>query len=941
MSEIAIIGIDCRFPGAPNSRALWNLLMQAEDGIGEVPGNRWLLQEFYARSRNAGKHLTGSGGFIADPDAFDAEFFAISPREAEAMDPQQRLALQTVWRALEDATLDPRALAGSRTGVFVGVMGNEWAQLHMLDYETIVPQTMTGNGYCMIANRISYQLDLKGPSLAIDTACSSSLVATQIACGALRANECDLAIVAGVNIILTPALSIFYSQAGLSSEDGRCRPFSVSGRGIGRSEGVGAVVLRKLDSALADGLPVYAVIKGGAINHDGRSNGITAPNRHSQREVIQEAYRRSGVRAEDVAFVEAHGTGTILGDHIEVNALGDVHAVPRKRPCALGSIKGNLSHMEGAAGIAGLIKVALALHHGVVPASRYATSENPQLALSQKGLRLLKAPEKLTGKNVLAAVSSFGLGGTNAHLVLTSAPANPLDDSQTEPGVLTVSAPTRDGLKRSVALIAEDLAMQSPRRLAQVCWTSNRVKSSGRHRLAVVARSQRQVLDALGSALRDPLAFAELTGAGSAQIQSGWLFAGQGFEYAGMSRSLYRNCSAYSAVLDRVDACFAPHLGRSIVDLMFSESEGSVTPAFAHAGLFAVEFGLGQFMMDAGLRPAWMIGYGEGEYAAAALAGVFTLEDACFLVAKRGQLNGKLRGEGAMLATERAPGGMHHSNVEEFSRAAEEATYHRAQIPIFSTMLGRQVGKDELMDAAYWKNQMQQPVLFEEAFRAAFNDTATHLIELGPKPALMALARSIFPQLKAIQLVVCSGPEESGSGLLQCIAKLYCDGAQIQWDVLYSERQRVRRRLSPYEFSTETRFWLNPEKRLSEVRTAPARTAAFTADSLAAEVDRVDANHVADSPVIAGRDELTVEVIGLVAEVGGYETNTIHEKTALFEDLGYDSIMAIQLKDLIEQRWHRSVAIQALMADLSTVGDIVGWLRQSVDKPFEREVTVS
>ncbi len=937
MSEIAIVGIDCRFPGAPNPGALWNLLMQAEDGIGEVPGNRWLLEEFHSRSREAGRQITSSGGFIADPDAFDAEFFGISPREAEAMDPQQRLALQTVWRALEDATLDPRELAGSRTGVFVGVMGNEWAHLHMLDYESIVPQTMTGNGYCMIPNRISYQLDLKGPSLAIDTACSSSLVATQLACAALRADECDQAIVAGVNLILTPSLGIFYSQAGLSSEDGRCRPFSVGARGIGRSEGVGAVVLCRLDSALADSLPIYAVIKGGAINHDGRSNGITAPNRHSQREVIQEAYRRSGVRAEDISFVEAHGTGTILGDHIEVNALADVHAVPRKRPCAVGSIKGNLSHLEGAAGIAGLIKVALALHHGVVPASRYATSENPQLGLSQKGWRLLKAPEKLGGKNVLAAVSSFGLGGTNAHLVLTSAPVGQVDDFQAEPGILTVSAPTRDGLKRSVALIVEDLASQSPRSLGQFCWTSNRVKSSGHYRLAVVARNQRQVLDELRSALTEPSTFTALTGVGIGQMQSGWLFAGQGSEYAGMSRLLYENCSAYRAALERVDACFARHLGCSVIELMFND-EMSATPAHAHAGLFAVEFGLGQVLIDAGLRPAWMIGYGEGEFAAAALAGVFTLEDACYLVVKRGLLIGKLR-DGAMPAAGCAPEGINGSNIEEFSRAAAEITYHPATIPIFSTVLGRQVGKDEPMNAAYWSDQIRQPGQFERAFKAACTDSTTHLIELGPKPVLALLARSMFPQSKAICLSICSGPEENGYGLLQSVAKLYCNGAQIRWDALYSKAQRARRRLSPYEFSTDTRFWLSAEKHLSEARNAPGRGEALIASPPASDV-----NHAGGLPVVVrhdgGLDELTSEVIKLIAEVGGYETDMIQEESRLIEDLGYDSIMAIELKALIEQRCHRPVAIRALMADLSTVGDIVGWLRQPADNPVELGVAV-
>jgi acyl transferase domain-containing protein len=323
MSDIAIVGIDCKFPGAPDPAALWQLLMKGEDAIGHIPDQRWAVDAVY-RPHGHGMN-TREAGLIDNPSAFDHAFFGIPPNEARMMDPQQRLVLQVTWRALEDATLDPRALAGSSTAVYVGVMGNEWSHLHMTDYPNISPQHGTGNGYCMIANRISYQLDLHGPSLAIDTACSSSLVACLMACNTLRAGDCDLAIVAGVNAILTPALHIFYNQAGLSATDGRCRPFSRDAHGIGRGEGVGVLVLQRLDDAVRDGLPMYATIKGGAINHDGRSNGITAPSRWAQRTVLKQAYEHAGVNAHAISFIEAHGTGTLLGDMIEANALGDVH----------------------------------------------------------------------------------------------------------------------------------------------------------------------------------------------------------------------------------------------------------------------------------------------------------------------------------------------------------------------------------------------------------------------------------------------------------------------------------------------------------------------------------------------------------------------------------------------------------------------------------------
>ncbi|MYZ40387.1 MULTISPECIES: polyketide synthase, partial [unclassified Streptomyces] len=466
MEPVAIVGIDCRFPGAPDTGAYWDLLMRGADGVGEVPRQRWDAKEFHSQAGEEGHTNTTEGGFIADPDAFDNEFFTISPREAAAMDPQQRLLLQSAWRAVEDAGIAPRTLAGTQTGVFVGIMGNEWAQLHLTDYANVTAQVGSGNGYCMTANRISYHLDLKGPSLAVDTACSSSLVAAHLAMNALLSEECDQALVGGVNVALTPALSIFYTQAGLSAPDGRCKPFSAEANGIGRGEGVGMVVLRRLRDAIADGQRVYAVIRGIAVNQDGRSNGLTAPNRWAQQDVLGAAYRRAGVEPSDVVFTEAHGTGTSLGDMMEVKALGHHHADRTGKPMALGSVKGNLGHTEGAAGIAGLIKVALSLHHRVVPASRYAAKESKQLKLRDQGLRLLKAPLRLPAGPSVAGLSSFGMGGTNAHAVLESAPPHTAYAEAADgaaPGgigaaVFTLTAPTADALRRNLLAQADAAA---------------------------------------------------------------------------------------------------------------------------------------------------------------------------------------------------------------------------------------------------------------------------------------------------------------------------------------------------------------------------------------------------------------------------------------------------------------------------------------------------
>ncbi len=433
MTEIAVVGIDCRFPGAATADALWQLLMNRDVAASVVPAARWDIDRFHSDQPRPGTMNTRHAHFIDDADIFDHEFFGISPVEAAALDPQQRLVLQSAWRAIEDAALDPRSLAGTDTGVFVGMMSSEWGALNMLDYPGLTPQRGIGGGHSMVANRVSYHLNLTGPSVTVDTACSSSLTAVHLACQALTCGDSDLVVAAGVNLMLTPALSIFYTQAGLSAPDGRCKPFSADADGIGRGEGVGTVVLRRLTDAVADRQPVYAIIAGSATNQDGKSNGITAPNRWSQSKVMLRALDRADAAARDVTFVEAHGTGTMLGDMIEANALGDLHRTGRDRPCLLGSIKGNIGHPEGAAGIAALIKSSLALAHGVLPPTVAAAGPNPALRLEQQGLQLATTPVPLGEKQVLAGVSSYGLGGSNVHVMLASPPA-PSDAESTRTG---------------------------------------------------------------------------------------------------------------------------------------------------------------------------------------------------------------------------------------------------------------------------------------------------------------------------------------------------------------------------------------------------------------------------------------------------------------------------------------------------------------------------
>ncbi|MGW6726576.1 type I polyketide synthase [Nocardia sp. NPDC055029] len=856
MSDIAIVGLDCRFPSAADPAALWQLLIDGRDAISAVPANRWHAEDFHDPAGGPGTINTHSGGFIDDADAFDHEFFGITPHEAEAMDPQQRLLLQATWRAFEDATLDPRGQSGSRTGVYIGVMANEWANLQMSDYAAITPQHGSGNGYFMTANRLSYQLDLKGPSLAVDTACSSSLVAVHLACAALASGECDQAVAGGVNLVLTPAVGVFYTQAGLSAPDARCKPFSGNADGIVRGEGVAALVLRRLADAQAAGLPIYAVIKGSAVNSDGRSNGITAPNRWAQQQVIGEAYRRAGVEAGAVDFLEAHGTGTVLGDMIEVKALGGLHGRDRAKACGIGSIKGNLGHTEGAAGVAGIIKVALSLHHGIAAPTRFADQENPRLQLERNGLRLLAEPMPLDGPS-LAGVSSFGIGGTNAHLVLGGAPMAE-DAPAGGGGVLTVSADNAKGLERNALRMAQLLNSVPEDRFAQVCWTSNRVKSSGRHRLAVVAADPAEAI----TRLRDG---AESGVAGP--VRAGWMFTGQGSQFAGMARPLDAVSGSFHRALRTVDAAMTAHLGSSIRELLLDDNAVIDRTELAQPAIFAMEYALAQSLADAGVRPAWVIGHSIGEFTAAAVAGVVDLEDACRLVVARGRLMQQLPDGGGMLAVRATraqladlldgepevalaavngptdlvlsgaataldrirtvlaeqqvaakPLTVSHAfhsplmapMLEKFADVARECAYRAPALPIYSTVRGRLLDPAEMMDAEYWVEHVRATVLFGDALAAAVEADPTHVVEIGPRRMLTPLVGRLRPDLLPRCLTPSPGPGASGRELAETVAALHRDGLDPDWDHLYDAEQRVRRRLPVYDFSTEHRFWLEP-----------------------------------------------------------------------------------------------------------------------------------
>ncbi|MCG7524508.1 acyltransferase domain-containing protein [Streptomyces sp. OfavH-34-F] len=973
MGDIAVVGIDCAFPGAAGVQAYWDLLMGGRSGIGRVPGQRWEARDFPAAG--------DSGGFLDDADVFDSDFFSITPREAAAMDPHQRLLLPCAWRALEDAGRAPGDLAGSGTGVFVGVMGGEWGRLTMSDLDRVTPLLGSGSSAGMAANRISYHFDLNGPSLAVDTACSSSLVAVHLAANALLAGECDTALAGGVNVVLSPSLGLVYGQLGLAAADGRCKPFSAEADGIGRSDGVGLVVLRRLEDAVADGDRVYAVLRGSAVNQDGRSNGMIAPNRWSQERVLNAAYRRAGVGPAEVAFVEAHGTGTVLGDAIECAALGSVHGVPREAPCAIGSVKGNLGHTEGAAGIAGFIKTALALHHRIVPASLFAEHENSRLRLGERGLRLLKSPVRLPRGETLAGVSSFGMGGTNAHAVLATAPRTPRaartrSHRAGAAGVFTVSADTPEALRRNLAAQADALAALPKGGAAALCRSSNRVKTGLPHRFALTARDTGELVAGLRRAveLRTP-APGEPHPVGDrpwGRPVVAFLFTGQGSEYPAMTAGLYRESSAYRRHFDAADAALAARLGHSVREAVLGDAvppEGAGAPELVQPALFAVGYALARTLTDLGVVPAAVLGHSLGEYAAAVTAGVLTLDEAAGLVVRRARLTAALPSGGGMTAVAAgaevlAPALAAEPDVvvaavngpadtvlsgplDALARVGEELAglgirtraltspyaFHSARmapvaaglraaavnpapaaLPVASTRYGRML-RDEPMDAGYWAGQTEEPVLFDAALGALVRDIApTHLIEIGPRPQLTGIAARAGSLGGAELLHPAPGPEGTGQDLAETVAALYRCGLDPVWEELYAPEHRVHEPLAPYVFSSAQRYWDR-----SPASAGPSTERRPETPAVSRETPNEEAG---------GDDPVLVAVVEAVTEVGGYPTERVVREARFHEDLGFDSVMIMQLKNRVEARLPRvgEVSVQQMLPALRSVGSLAAFL---------------
>jgi len=669
---IAIIGLSCRFPQAPNPQTFWELLRNGVDAVIEVPSDRWDVDAFHSENPDPGKVTTRFGAFLDNVDLFDPTFFGISPREAARMDPQQRLLLEVSWEALENAFIPPQALAGTRTGVFVGISSYDYSRLQFDDPEMIDAYAGTGNAHSIAANRLSYVFDLRGPSMAIDTACSSSLVATHLAVQSLRSGESDLALAGGVNLILTPELTITFSQARMLSPDGHCKTFDANADGYVRGEGCGVVILKRLSDALREGDNILALIRGSAVNQDGRSNGLTAPNGLAQQDVIRSALADAGVTPQQIGYVEAHGTGTPLGDPIEISSLRAVLDNGETNGRVLvGSVKTNIGHLESAAGIAGLIKSILALQNESIPPHLHLKEVNPYLSLEDSRLEIgtYLRPWKRRDQPRFAGISSFGFGGTNAHIIISDVPhvtrsnnegslpstseflrsqqsLSPSDKNFKRPRhIFTLSAKTESALRDLVQRIS-DYLNDSKQSLADISYTANTTRPHFEHRLALHASTDDELKNQLDAFISNPTS----TPTNHAKSKVAFLFTGQGSQYAGMGRTLYETQPVFHAALDECAKIIDPILNRPLLEVLFSNTNDIHKTQYTQPALFAFEYALAQTWRSWGIEPHAVLGHSVGEYVAACIAGVFGLEDGLRLIAERARLMGALPQNGTMAA---------------------------------------------------------------------------------------------------------------------------------------------------------------------------------------------------------------------------------------------------------------------------------------------------
>ncbi|MCC3317283.1 type I polyketide synthase [Nocardia africana] len=960
---IAIVGIGCRFPGGiTGPDTLWDVVAGGVDATGEQPGDRWDVQRFYDPDPDKpGTIYTTRGGFLDAVDMFDADFFGISPREAHAMDPQQRLLLEIAWEAVENAGIAPQRLRGSDTGLFVGFSWRDYDRIAVADRpEAMNAYAGLGNTPSIAVGRVAYTLDLHGPVSLVDTACSSSLVAVHQAVQSLRNGDCSTALAGGVNLILSPLSTMFCCRIRALSPDGRCKTFDASADGYGRAEGAALVVLKRLSQAQRDGDRTYAVIRGSAVNHDGRTGGLTVPNARAQEAVVRAALRAANIEPAQVNYIEAHGTGTALGDPIEIGALNSVFGAARA-PLWVGSIKSNVGHAETAAGIAGLIKAALAVQRGAIPPTLHVREPNPRIDWASGSARVVTETTPWPAGSRIAGVSSFGFSGTNAHVVVEQPPVAVESATAVPSGLLTLSARSDEALRAQARRFALALRTVEPSRLESVCATANLGRNSFEHRLAVVAGSTTAMaaaLDAHTAGQRQPAVVTGHVPRGRA-VRAALLIGHRGPGVEPLDRESYTGSGVFRAAVDEcLDATSSRESFRTALFAGLAPHQAQRVPGLADALAFVHRYATTRQLLAFGLRPAAVLGVGVGEYVTAAITGILepavalraSVSTAALLgeraVARTGDralLDAVLRETGARLCghfgdrylLEAGPGGR-EPLLHRLRTAGIAATTHAElrdhvgtaladpgqpgdpEFTVVSAHTGARLGR-EAADPAYWSSRPLWPAQLDRAFGTLLELDCTVFTEVaGATLTELGSNRRTASESRWFTTGTTRGE------LIRCTAGLFAAGAVDDLRDLHGTHY-PRITLPTYPFQRR-RYWVEASGAThapDAARTAtldgaepgdgrgtvpdctvpgpPVRTGVDATPSTAPVAGAVESARPAlsEADLFLLRRRVHSVVTGSIRQVFQMPDSDPVDLDTPLQELGFDSLMAIELRTVL------------------------------------------
>lgn len=974
---IAVIGMACKFPGGIDSlQKYWDTLKNKVETLKVIPPDRWDINEYYDPDNIKPNGIrTKYANFIDDIDKFDSNFFGITPKEAEAIDPQHRLLLEVSWNAFENSGLNVKKLRGSRTGVFIGITGSEYLRyLLKIDNENKInnPYVTTGLMSNAACGRLSYFYDFNGPSVAVDTACSSSLVSVDMAIKNLRDNKCDLALAGGVSAIIVPDSFNALSKMNAISKDGRCKSFDAAADGFGRGEGCGLIILKRLKDAVEDNDNILAVILSSAVGHDGRSNGMTAPNGLAQEKVMQEALQESGLTIDDIDYIEAHGTGTPLGDPIEVEAINSIYK-NKKNKLVIGTVKTNFGHLEAASGIAGIIKVILSMQNGAIPPNLHFNNPNPNIPWDQVNLKVANEliPWKVD-KLKAACVNSIGISGTIGHVILQEYRqlANEAEiESRLPYGLLTISAKNRKAMLRMLKLY-KDYFKNTDKNVLDICYTSNISRSCLEDKIAFVGKDKNDFVLKISKYL-DKFSQGKDSKIDNKKVV--FLFTGQGSQYKNICKELYDTQPYFKELLDICDKEFQKHIGESIIQIMYNceDEEMIYKTNYAQPIIFSIEYSLARLWMSWGVQPTLLIGHSIGEYAAGCIAQVFSLKDAVYMVSKRGQILKDIDGKGKMLGilankqtvmdmieeyknevSIAAVNGLNNITISGSAKAidiiASKAKQRRIfveklkiSVPFHSIMLSdyvlqykkmihnivfkkpkipvlsiRNGCKADVSSIDFWSSHIVKPISFYDEIKATEKSGYQVFLEIGGNATLSALGSEDYNG-EALFLPSLRNNVGCWFQLISSIKELYNNGIDIDWNEFHKAyHYRKIGDMPLYQFEKK-RHWIegSAKKKNSEI----CKDNKYLSDAVTNE------NIIYDNMKLKSYELILSELKEFLSSYTGIEMEDIDVDKELFQ-LGLDSLMITQLRRKIKDVYQVDIDLNTFFVDLRTLKKIAGWI---------------